>query len=98
MAWNDFFKARSRIKLIKRLGGIPFALSFFMAEGALLTLPIFDPTQTIMEVDPMVIVGMASVLGSIAAYFAGAAMTGITWRCMNKGKAQAMDLVRPFLL
>lgn len=91
MSWPEFFFTRRRLQLIKRFGGIPFVASFWLAEGLVLSLPIFDPTKTLFGMDPMVVVGLGSVLGSVGSYFAGAALTGLVWRWFRSSSASQLD-------
>lgn len=94
LSWDEFFRLRRRLQLMQRLSGIPFVFSFWVAEGAVLSLPIFDPTRTILEMDPMVIVGLASVAGSVASYFVGATLTGAVWRRLRSPASAQLDQVR----
>lgn len=76
---------------MKRWGGVPSVLAFIMAEGALLSLPVFDPTQTIMGVDPLVMIGLTTIGGTLTSYLGGGALTGMLWRRLRPGIAQRMD-------
>ena len=91
MSWEEFFKKRARLATMKRWGGVPSIMAFIMTEGALLSLPIFDPTQTIMGVDPLVMIGLTTVGGTLASYLGGGALTGMLWRRFRPGIAQVMD-------
>lgn len=93
ISWSEFFSLRRRIQIIQRLAGIPFVFAFWAAEGFVLSLPIFDPTRTILEMDPMVVVGLASMTGSIASYFIGASFTGYVWRFFRSNLAHQLDQV-----
>jgi len=64
-----------------------------MAEGMVLTLPIFDPTQTIFDLDPLVVLGMASLAGTISSYFVGAATVGLVWRLFRSRQLSMLDAV-----
>lgn len=96
MTWTEFFTFRRRFQLYRRLGGVPSVIGFWLAEGALLSLPIFDPTRTFYDVDPMVLVGMLTVLGSFGSYFLGASMTGTLWRIFKSDTARSFEQVDPF--
>lgn len=92
MTWNEFFRLRKRLILFKRLaGGVPALCAFFTAEGAILSLPIFDPTAPIAGIDPLVMVGLGTALGSIAAFSTGSALLGYCWRLFNPLKAAHFD-------
>jgi hypothetical protein len=93
LSWPEFFALRRKMQLIQRLSGIPFVLAFWAAEGFVLSLPIFDPTKTIFELDPMVIVGLGTVAGSVASYFFGATASGLAWRLFRPGKVRLLDQV-----
>lgn len=97
MTWPDFFKTRRRLQLLKRFAGIPFVLGFWAAEGFVLSLPIFDPTKAIMDVDPMMLVGLATIGGTLASYFAGASCTGWLWRVFRRDTAMLLDQVSRLL-
>lgn len=97
MTWPDFFATRRRLQLLKRFAGIPFVVGFWAAEGFILSLPIFDPTKTILDVDPMVLVGLATIGGTLASYFVGASCTGWLWRVFKRDTAMLLDLVSKLL-
>ena len=67
---------------------MPSALAFIMAEGALLSLPVFDPTQTILGVDPLVMIGLTTIGGTLTSYLVGGALTGVLWRGLKPGTAR----------
>ena len=92
MSWNDFFRFRKRFTLFKRFaGGIPALAAFFTAEGALLSLPLFDPTAPILGIDPLVMVGLGTAVGAVASFSAGSALIGTAWRLLNPRRAAAFD-------
>ena len=92
MNWNDFFRFRKRFTLFKRFaGGVPALFAFFTAEGALLSLPVFDPTTPIAGIDPLVAVGLGTALGSVLAFSTGSALVGLCWRLLNPVKARLFD-------
>jgi import inner membrane translocase subunit TIM23 len=92
MTWPEFFSLRRKIQLVQRLAGIPFVVAFWVAEGFVLSLPIFDPTKTIFDLDPMVVVGLGSVVGSIASYFVGTAISSLAWRLLRPHQVRQLDL------
>lgn len=91
MKWSEFFKQRSRLAWMQRLAGIPAVFAFLTAEGALLSMPVFDPTQTVFGMDPLVAVGVTSLAGSIGSYFAGNALSSIIWRRLRPSIAREYD-------
>jgi hypothetical protein len=93
LTWSEFFRLRRRLQLIQRFGGIPFTFAFWAVEGVILSLPIFDPTKTIMQLDPMVIVGLVTVAGSVASYAIGVSLTGLAWRMIRSNLAKQLDNV-----
>ena len=92
MNWNDFFKLKRRLVWFKRLaGGVPVAFSFLAAEGALLSLPVFNPTQPILGMDPLVVVGASTALGLTASFFTGSALAGLAWKIIRPRLATQLD-------
>lgn len=91
MNWDEFFKARRRLQLIQRISGVPFIFAFWLAEGAILSLPLFDPTKTILDMDPMVVVGLGTMIGSIASYAIGSGLSVLTWRYFRPNISQQLD-------
>lgn len=92
MNWNDFFKYKKRVVWFKRFaGGLPATFAFLTAEGAVLSLPIFDPTQPIMGLDPLVVVGTGTAFGLIASFFTGSALAGLSWRLFRPKIAAQLD-------
>ena len=90
--WNDFFRYKRRLVWFKRFsGGIPASIAFIGAEGALLSLPIFDPTQPILGLDPLVVVGASTALGLTASFFTGSALAGLAWRLFKPSLAAQME-------
>lgn len=92
MNWNEFFTLKRRLSWFKRFaGGIPATFVFLTAEGALLSLPIFDPTQPILGMDPLVVVGASTALGLVGSFFTGSALAGVTWRLIRPRLASQFD-------
>lgn len=92
LSWNEFFRLRRRLTLFKRFaGGIPVLCAFFTAEGALLSLPLFDPTAPIFGVDPLVMVGLGTAVGAVASFAAGSAAAGLAWRLCSPLRASLFD-------
>lgn len=92
MNWNDFFKYKKRLVWFKRFaGGVPATFAFLAAEGAVLSLPIFDPTQPILGVDPLVVVGASTAVGLLGSFFTGSALAGLAWRTLKPRLASQMD-------
>lgn len=65
---------------MQRFSGVPFIFGFLTVESAVLSLPIFDPTKLMFGMDPLVVVGLSTITGSIASYLAGVAISGFVWR------------------
>ena len=80
LSWQQFFVARRRLLIFQRMAGIPFAFGFLAAESAFLSLPVFDPTKLILGMDPLIIVGISTLSGSVLSYFLGVAVSGGLWR------------------
>lgn len=93
LSWPEFFSLRRRVVRYKRWGGVPFVLASWAAEGFLLSLPIFDPTRSILSMDPMVVVGLATIVASIGSYVLGSALVGKLWAIWRPGAANALNLV-----
>lgn len=93
LTWNEFFAMRRRLQLFQRAAGVPFAFGFLTAESVVLSLPIFDPTKVIFGMDPLVVVGLSTMAGSVAAYFAGVAISGVAWRKLRPQLAQNLEEV-----
>lgn len=93
MTWSQYFKTRRKLQLMQRLGGVPFIFLFLAAEGSLLTLPMFDPTQPVFGVDPMIMVGLSTIGGSIMSYLLGSSATGAVWRYFYPSEAGILDKV-----
>ena len=92
MNWNDFFKYKKRLVWFKRFaGGVPATFAFLAAEGAVLSLPIFDPTQPILGMDPLVIAGASTAIGLLGSFFTGSAAAGLAWRMLRPKLAAQMD-------
>ena len=91
MNWAEFFKLRTRLAWMQRVAGIPAVFAFLTAEGAFLSLPIFDPTQTIFGLDPLVAVSATSLVGCVGSYFAGNAISSVIWRRLRPALAQQYD-------
>lgn len=92
LSWNEFFRLRRRLTLFKRFaGGIPALFAFFTAEGALLSLPLFDPTAPIFGVDPLVMVGLGTAVGAVASFAVGSAVAGLAWRLCSPLRASLFD-------
>lgn len=95
MNWNDFFRFRKRFVWFKRsVGGVPALFGFFAAEGALLSLPVFDPTQPVFGIDPLVLVGIGTAVGSVASFATGSALVGTLWRLFNRQRAAQIDAMQ----
>ena len=81
MNWNEFFKYKKRFVWFKRFaGGIPATFAFLGVEGVVLSLPIFDPTQPIFGLDPLIVVGASTAVGLVGSFFTGSALAGLTWK------------------
>lgn len=93
MSWPEFFSLRKKISRSKKWGGIPFVFASWAVEGFLLSLPIFDPTRSIMSVDPMVVVGIATLGTSIGSYVLGTALIGKFWSLWRPSIARTLNLV-----
>jgi len=52
-----------------------------------------DPTIPIMGMDPMVVVGLGTIMCGIGGYFAGSIAYGSLWRIMNKNKLKQIHEV-----
>lgn len=91
MSWNEFFRRRSRLRLLKRAGGVVSTFAALTAEGIIVNLPIFDPTQTVYGLDPLVLFGMINLAGILGSYVVGSALTSGIWRLLNKSKAVSLD-------
>lgn len=72
--WNDFFKMRTKIKKVGLSCGIPSSFVFLFSESVLLSQPIFDPTMTIFGLDPILMVVLGTVCGSLTSFFVGSAI------------------------
>ncbi len=94
MSWKEFFKTRRRLQLIQRIAGVPFAFGFLTCETAALSLPIFDPTRLIFGIDPLVVVGISTIAGTILSYAAGVAVSGVIWRKFRPQLASNLNEVR----
>jgi len=92
MNWNEFFRMRRRLTWFKRLaGGVPAVCAFFAAEGAVLSMPIFDPTRPILGLDPLIIVGCASLFGIVGSFTLGSAAMGWAWQLARPRIAAQMN-------
>ena len=92
MRWNDYFKYKRRLVWFKRFaGGVPATFAFLAAEGAVLSLPIFDPSRPILGMDPLVIAGASTVIGLVGSFFTGSAVAGLAWRILRPKLAVQMD-------
>ena len=91
MSWEEFFKTRARLVTLRRWGSVPGMAAFVVAEGTLLSLPVFDPTQTIAGVDPLVMIGLTTFGGMLTSYLVGGALAGMLWRRFRPGTARLMD-------
>lgn len=90
--WNEFFRLRRRLVWFRRLaGGVPTTCAFLAAEGAILSMPVFDPTQPILGLDPLVIVGLGTAVGMATSFIAGSAMIGCVWRFFRPRLAAALN-------
>lgn len=80
--WNDFFLARRRLRWMQRfLGGLPATAALLTAESAMLSLPVFNPSATILGLDPILAIGVGTVVGAFAAWTTGSMMfrMGHSW-------------------
>jgi len=93
LTWPEYFTLRRRIQLLQRAAGIPFAFGFLTAEGAILSLPIFDPTKMMFGMDPLVMVGLSTIVGTAVSYFAGVSLSGLFWRKLKPQLAQQLNEV-----
>lgn len=93
MTWPEFFAFRKRIQVLQRVAGIPFAFGFLTAESVVLSLPIFDPTKMMFGMDPLVIVGLTTIGGTVASYFSGVALSGWIWRKIKPDLASQLNEV-----
>lgn len=92
MSWDEFFKYKNRLIWFKRIaGGIPATMAFLTVEGTILSLPIFDPTQPILGLDPLVIVGAGTALGILGSFIAGSSTLGHAWRLFRPNLAAQLD-------
>ena len=92
LSWPDFFKTRQRLVWLKRLGGgVPAVSMFLVGEGALLSMPVFDPTQPIFGLDPLVVVALGTFTGLAGSYFAGSAAAGWAFRLLKPRLAEALN-------
>ena len=94
LAWNDFFKMRKKLVTMQRVMGIPGLLGFLTAEAAVLSMPIFDPTATIFDLDPFIVITAATFAGSALSFIAAGTLTRQVWRLMNKDAARQMDVMQ----
>lgn len=82
--WNDYFKAKRRLKWTQRLfGGMPAAVSFLAADLALLSLPVFNPTLSIAGLDPVVVIACGTALGTGASFVMGSFLFTSLYRRFN---------------
>ena len=75
------------------MAAIPAAIGFVAAEGAFLSLPVFDPTQPIFGIDPLVMIGLATIAGAAGSYVAASALAGIVYRRLRPAQSFALDQV-----
>jgi import inner membrane translocase subunit TIM23 len=73
---------------------MPSVVGFLGAEGALLSMPVFDPTQTVLGLDPLLAVGMATLGGAVASYFAGQSLASVAWRSSRPQLAAEFERMR----
>lgn len=91
MPWSTFFALRQRLRWGRRLAGVPGVAAFFFGEGAVLSMPVFDPTQTVLGMDPLLAVGIASLVGAGASYLGAQALYSFLWKAFNRSRADAFE-------
>jgi import inner membrane translocase subunit TIM23 len=91
LTWDRFFRLRQRRVWLQRIGGVPAVLGFLVAESSLLSLPIFDPTQTFWGIDPLVTIALGTVGGCVASYGLGSMATGWLWSRLDPVRAAQME-------
>lgn len=93
ISWRNFFAERRRLKSIQRVGGIPFVLAFWVAEGMVLSLPVFDPTTPIFGIDPIMLVAITGLGGTIASYVIGGSVMRGIFRWFKPNLTQQLEKV-----
>ena len=51
--------------------GVPSAFLFLVGESMFLSQPIFDPTMTIFGMDPMLMIALGTLGGTISSFLVG---------------------------
>lgn len=90
--WQEFFQLRRKLQIFQRAAGFPFVFGFLTAESAILSLPIFDPTRMMFGMDPLVMVGLSSLIGSIGSYFVGVTLSGFFWRKLRPELSEQLNI------
>lgn len=86
--WNAFFAFRRRFKAAKRLCGIPGAAACIPLNYWLLSSPLIDPTTaTIFGADPIVFVGVSTVLAAAVGYWASSSLPSLYIKTFKRALA-----------
>lgn len=91
--WETFFRLRNTMKRMRWIGGLPALFGFIISQPILLSLPIFNPTVTPLGLDPILLVGAASLLGSFGSFLTGSALAKYAWRRFRPSEAAILDAV-----
>lgn len=84
-SYADYFQLKRRLRIYQRIfGGLPASLAFLSGSGTFLALPIFNPTQPVFGVDPIIALGSGMLLGTGLAFLTGSSLFGLLLRSLNK--------------
>lgn len=76
---------------MQRLAGIPVAFGFLMGETAFLSLPLFDPTKQVAGMDPLMAVGLGTIVGLIGSYGLGIGLASVALRYWRPSLQRQLD-------
>lgn len=88
LTWSEYFDIKGRRNKARVVGGVPF---FFGGLGLVMGFVEFNPFNTILEMDPTMVVGFGAVCAGFASYQIGTGVGALGWRALNRKLARDMD-------
>lgn len=95
--WDDFFILKQKIAKARKLAGIPAILGFLFGEIAFLSLPVFNPMQTIFGFDPLVVIAAGTISGCAASFVMGSALAENIYRRLLGSRIKQFDRVNTYI-
>ncbi len=92
--WNEFFAQRKWMRRAQfAFGGLPVLGAFLLADITFLSMPLVNPTQEILGMNPIVAAGLGTTIGGFGSFLAGRTLFSTLWRRIRPQDSAQLDKV-----